>query len=561
MATITTQSANFTPPFQVGSNESPDYTTLQARADIAPIIGTFALNPNNLELVDKFDGSPLASLFGFQISGRQLDSGSEGLMKGISSFRAVNKVASSSYKMQIWQKKKYWSKLVLNANTVASGGAGLSITAAFNLGLGGYPVSQGDILRLVDAGAQVVLVRCTNPGTINSSTQVQSGVVLFPLESTITIGIVQTTAPIVNLGRQSGTISVGSGYFTESTQFARDYELAPYNNRRNGVLHVDALFERQWFKYKDNGTNPILNSLSNAAGMPQPGNYQFWQAQALNTIMIDEMKTLHDKMMFDSIPASPSTGAYATSVAGDKITAYDGIVTQIENRGYDVVYALGAMTAADFTQIYYKFRDDKIGGHTFDVSAGRGFISQAQPAMAAGITAQTLLNVVGANEAVYGQDARNAMGLARRQGFTAYIDANGGTFRFKELPNFSDPLMADIYNNSAIIVPVEEQSVMIDGVKTNAPAILFAYAGDTQSPLLQRSGGEYSGKAGFQPFISTNFYVHPTIKDKLYLSSSESSTVSVGTQSGGNQTGDVEFIVTPHYPIVTCVEATAFMHT
>lgn len=559
MATISTQSVNFTPPFQVGYEESPDYTTLQGRADIAPIIGTFALNPNNLELVDKFDGSPLASLFGFQISGRQLDSGSEGLMKGISSFKAVNKVASSSYKMQIWQKKKYWSQLVLNANTVAAAGAGLSITAAFNIALGGFPVAEGDILRLVDAGAQVCLARVTDIGTFSG--QVQTGVVLFPLESTITIGIVQTTAPIVNLGRQSGTISVGSGYFTESTQFARDYELAAYNSRKNGVLHVDALFERQWFKYKDNGTSPILNSLSNAAGMSMPGNYQFWQAQALNTIMIDEMKTLHDKMMFDSIPASPSTGAYATSVTGDKINGYDGIVTQIENRGYDVVYALGAMTAADFTQIYYKFRDDKIGGHTFDVSAGRGFISQAQPAMASGSTSQTLLNVIGANEAQFGQEARNVMGLVRRQGFTGFIDANGGTFRFKELPNFSDPLMAGVYNNSAIIVPVEEQSVMIDGVKTNAPAILFAYAGDTQSPLLQRSGGEYSGKAGFQPFISTNFYVHPTIKDKLYLSSAESSTVSVGTQSGGNQTGDIEFIVTPHYPVVTCVEATAFMHT
>jgi len=540
---VTSQSALFSSPFQVMTDGSPNFTTITNYANVAPTIASFAFSPFNNEIRRVFKQSLFAKIYGFEISGT-MGENREGLGESISSFRAVNRKQSASYKMQIYSRKKYFSSPVLNANTLAAGGANQPVTAVFNIAAGGTSLSDGDILRVITA-SQDVLVRVRK---VSVNGQLQT-VRLTNTETGITLGVITTTDDIIVWSRSSGAVQIGQGLFDQSQDLARTYELQTISNTRENVFRADNLYERKWYQFRTTGEDTFANMLT---GNEKAGDYQFWLSDALLNMGLQEMYVINQTLHFGKKTASQNPNAYPELALGDVVPEYDGVVTQIENLGYRATYVLGSMTKADFGAIFNKFLADNISGNTFEVSGGQGWIQEAQTAMAQGTTQATLLNVEAAS-----QNNMNPNGtgrsLAYMQGFSQFIEAFGGTFAWKELPAFTNDMMKGLYYNKAIVVPLEQQSVSIDGVKTDVPSILFAYAGDSDSPLLNRSEGEYSGRQGIMPFLKTYIFAHPEIAEKVMIGGS--ATVSTNIQN--TTTGNMQYKVAPHCPVVTCIEATA----
>lgn len=536
---VNTQSQGFEAPFTIARAPSPSYAMLQAQDNIAPVIASFAVNPFDQEFTNMFKDSPLAKIWGFDPS-RELQPNQAGLMK-MSSFMAVNRTATSSYAFSIFNRKRMFSMLKLNANTVAAGAPNAVVTAVFDIAQGGYPAAVGNVLLVKDLAGQQIEVRVL---TISQSAQLQT-VTFTNVEDGITIGVIPTTSNIINLSMQSPTRGITAGQIADPADYKREYELGSYRVRYSDVYFVDNLMEKKWYQVTDNGSSDLLNMVSN--GMK--GKYQFWISDMLTEMVAQEAMKLNNSLMFNNEPTLPNANAYPVITGGDTIPVYDGIVTQIKKIGYNVTYVLGAMTLADLGNVAKAFKQDGMSGFEFEVFAGTGWIENADAASLLSTQTNTLLTVT--------QGMQNRPeGFYNQMGFSGFQNYNGGTFAWKDMPVFSALTMGGDtgpYYNSAIIMPLEIQASYINGVKTNCPSIMLAYNADVESPLVNRSNGAYSGEQGMMPFVKVITYAHPDLIDKFQTGHA----VKVERSSVG---ADIEFSVQPHCPVVTCAEKTAFMH-
>lgn len=540
---VTAQSTLFNAPYQQVTAESPAFTTITGYADVAPVIASFAFSPFNNEIRRTFKQSLFAKIYGFDISG-EMGEMREGLGESISSFRSINRKGSSSYQFDIFSRKKYFSNPVLNAGFAAQA-ANASLSVVFNIAAGGSSVSEGDILKLLPTVGADVLVRVVSLTSLSAQLQT---VVIAPTETGTLIPAMLVTDDVVVWSRSSAVTGIGQGYFDQSMDLSRTYKLQTISNTRPGAFRADNLRERKWYQFSTTGADTFANMLT---GNENAGNYQFWLSDALLNMGLQEMYTINQTLHFSVATATQNATAYPEIALGDPVPEYDGIVTQIETLGYLATYALGAMTKADLSAIFTKFLQDNISGNVFEVSGGQGWITEAQAAMVQGTTAATLLNVNAASEA----GMKQGKGFSYMQGYSQFIEVFGGTYAWKELPAFTNANMAGLYYNSALVVPMETQSVTIDGVKSDVPSILFAHAADTDSPLLNRSAGQYSGREGLLPFLKTYIFGHPAITSQIMVGGSATAVNNIQD----SMTANMQYIVGAHCPIVTCIEATAFM--
>jgi len=548
---ITPQGSADVPPYQLTANRAPNFDDLEARAEMSTTIAKAAFYPYLPEMVREFYGSPLCSLFGMGERG-DLPPGQNGLSGIDIGFTSVTKWASNNFNFSIWQTKKLFSNKVLNATTTAAGAAGGSITAAFNIDLGGAPIAQGDLIEMVDSTDAVIVYICMSIGTTASN--VQSGVVLRPIDGTIQSNTVLTSSYVFDRGRQSDTVTVGEGQYSESRQFVHNYKLPSYNNIKRNVFNDTNILQKQWFQFANSQNDPFLPGLSSS--QPNP-NQQMWWSQAYRAMTLNELKTIHRGWMFSVTPDSPNAAVYGVTAAGGFTTPFNGLITQVEVGGYDIQYTSGALIASDFDEIYERYKDDSIGGQEFAVSGGNAFLNETDLALSQGITSQTLLNVAQRTEVA---TPRDDYGMTRVQGWTRYINGRtGANFSLTELTPFSGNTTKMVYGSSAIIVPKGLQKIVVDGQNVTSPAIIMAYNGDTSSFLENRSGAPYSGKFGMMPFVNTYVNCHASLKPKIFLGAATAENVNATIVD--TITGDLTVTMQHCLPILGCVEATGYIHT